>query len=834
MMQPPRLDDESQSSPPSRGQRGRNTIVTALQQLTHLGPVSRLLTRSSEWWRQGRQKLGPVGFGHLLMGLGTGVGAIATMANVGVVQLLEQQGRTVFFRVRGVVSPPEEIVILAIDEASLAQGEFYSAEPEIYPHMAPLARWPWQRQAYAIAIEKLMQAGARAVAVDLVLDSPSSWGDGDDQVLAEVLETYAGQVVLASSFEEAEIEAGTTTMGPLQQIIEPLPSFRVTDHTSGLISYFKEVDGRIHRYTDDAFDFDQYAAWFPQYADYYALLSETVQPFDQVTLRAAQIDVPQRRGGHIFFYGPDGTFPQFSFWSILDPANWETHLRNQDFRDKIVLIGPTATLFNDLHETPLGRMAGVEIHANAIASRWDGRSLAEALPHPWLRGKLLIVWAIAVGALLSRPQRIRGRFFATLGLMWAWGLVSYTAVWTLQLWLPIAMPMAIAAFGGFAYIIAGLARENLQKFQLRSTLKRYSSSPLIREIINKQDSLQDLIEERTREILGRQLVGRYQVIEVLGSGGFGETYIASDSQRPGHPLCVVKVLRPASNDLRLFELSQRFFNREAETLERLGLHDQIPQLLAYFAEGGDFYLVQEFIEGHPLRQEFLPGQRLSEPTVVEILADLLEVLEFIHSCGVIHRDIKPTNVIRRHRDQRLVLIDFGAVKEIQSQIAEEPLQENTIGIGTRGYMPNEQAAGSPRFNSDLYAVGMIGIQAVTGLPPDRLSEDVRTGEILWQDKANISSELEAILSIMTRYDFNQRYQSASEALEDVRSLQEKYQAAGLLPERGRFEVQTVAVLGEDGDWVEEPTFDPNESTLPWYSTGSPGLGNAPTEGPPSK
>jgi len=832
-MRSPRPDDEPRSAPPPREQRSRNTIITALQQLTYLGPVSRLLTRSSEWLRQSRQKLSPVGFGHLLMGLGTGLGAIATVADLGMVQLLEQQGRTAFFRLRGVVTPPAEIVILAMDEASIDQGAFYSAEPEVYPYLAPLERWPWQRRAYAIAIEKLMQAGARAVAIDVVLDSPSIWGSEDDQVLEEVLQTYAGRVVLASSFEDAAIEAGTTIQGPLQQVIEPLPRFRVTEDTSGLISFVPEVDGRIHRHAGEALDFGQFAEWFPQYADYYSLLNETVQPFDWATLQAAQVETLDRQGGHIFFYGPDGTFPQFSFWSVLDPVNWETHLRNQDFRDKIVLIGPTASLFNDIHETPLGRMAGVEIHANAIGSRLEGRSLAEALPHPYLRGGVLIIWAIAASALLSRPQRIRRRFLVTLGLMLGWGAVSYTAVWSLQVFLPIAMPMAIAAFGGVAYIIAGLARENLQKFQLRSTLKRYASSPLIRDIISKQDSLQDLIEERTREILGRQLVGRYQVIEVLGSGGFGETYIASDSHRPGHPLCVVKVLRPASNDPKLFELSQRFFNREAETLERLGLHDQIPQLLAYFAEGGDFYLVQEFVDGHPLRQELLPGQYLTEAKVLEILADLLEILEFIHSCGVIHRDIKPTNVIRRRRDRRLVLIDFGAVKEIQSQITDDPAQENTIGIGTRGYMPNEQAAGTPRFNSDIYAVGMIGIQAVTGLSPDRLNEDLRTGELIWQDKADISPELEAILSIMTRYNFNQRYQSASEALEDVRSLQEQYRAAGLLPER-RDLVETIAVIPDDGEWVDDPTFDPSEPTLPWYTTGTSGTEDAPTAGPPSR
>jgi serine/threonine protein kinase len=161
---------------------------------------------------------------------------------------------------------------------------------------------------------------------------------------------------------------------------------------------------------------------------------------------------------------------------------------------------------------------------------------------------------------------------------------------------------------------------------------------------------------------------------------------------------------------------------------------------------------------------------LPESRIVTILKELLEVLSFVHSKNVIHRDIKPSNVIKRQSDGRLVLIDFGAVKALHDQILDDRLFSGTIGIGTQGYMPPEQCAGNPRFNSDIYAVGMMGIQALTGLPPSQLKDDPQTGEVQWREKAIVSPPLAAILTKMVHYDFQKRYQSAITALQDLMKL----------------------------------------------------------------
>ncbi|MEH1816711.1 MAG: serine/threonine-protein kinase [Nostoc sp.] len=281
-------------------------------------------------------------------------------------------------------------------------------------------------------------------------------------------------------------------------------------------------------------------------------------------------------------------------------------------------------------------------------------------------------------------------------------------------------------------------------------------------------------------MLGQLLDGRYQVLQILGGGGFGQTYIAQDTHRPGFPKCVVKHLKPVTRSPEFLKTARRLFTSEAETLEKLGYHDQIPRLLAYFEDNQEFFLVQEFIEGHTLKAELFPNQRWTEDRVIQLLQQVLGILQFIHSHNVIHRDIKPDNIIRRQQDGKLVLIDFGAVKQVQTQLLTIAGHTGaTIIIGTPGYMSTEQGQGKPRPNSDIYSLGIIGIQSLTGLHPINFEEDPNTGEISWQHQANVSSELASVLSKMVLHHFKQRYQSAAEVLHVLKDLDPRVEAQSL-------------------------------------------------------
>lgn len=292
-------------------------------------------------------------------------------------------------------------------------------------------------------------------------------------------------------------------------------------------------------------------------------------------------------------------------------------------------------------------------------------------------------------------------------------------------------------------------------------------------------------------MIGTILKNRYKIISQLGSGGFGETFIAEDLDIPSDPKprCVVKRLQPAVIDPEV----SRLFEQEAKILYNLGEnHPQIPNLRAYFQEQNQFYLIQDLIIGQDLSQEITQGKKLSESYVIQLLQDILPVLDFVHQNNVIHRDIKPQNIIRKFLTPspsptgrgELVLIDFGAVKQVQQKTIQAGTTSRTIGIGTAGYMPSEQALGKPKYSSDVYALGMVAIQALTGVLPHQLPED-NNGEIIWQNLVNISDKLATILNKMVRYHFPQRYANAGEvlvALNQAFSLQQKPQQNPVIPQ----------------------------------------------------
>ena len=271
------------------------------------------------------------------------------------------------------------------------------------------------------------------------------------------------------------------------------------------------------------------------------------------------------------------------------------------------------------------------------------------------------------------------------------------------------------------------------------------------------------------------LANRYEITKHLGSGGFGEIDLARDNYLPGKPFCVVKKLKPQQRDSTTLATAKRLFDREAEILYRLGeKHDQIPKLMAHFEEAGHLYLVEEYVEGKTLAQEIDEKSKLSQKDLIELLQDILQVLAFVHEQEVIHRDIKPSNLIRRARDRKIVLIDFGAVKEVRNISREGNRKSLATVIGSPGFIPREQQEGHSKFSSDLYALGMLCLQALTGLSPQELSEEAREADeykcAMLGDRASICPGLAEILDKMVRQDYRQRYQNATEALRALQDM----------------------------------------------------------------
>jgi serine/threonine protein kinase, bacterial len=259
--------------------------------------------------------------------------------------------------------------------------------------------------------------------------------------------------------------------------------------------------------------------------------------------------------------------------------------------------------------------------------------------------------------------------------------------------------------------------------------------------------------------------GRYRILQGLGQGGFGATYLARDEKLPGQPNCVIKQLKPSTNAPHVLQMARDLFEREAQTLGRIGSHPQVPRLLDYFEAHQEFFLVQEYVSGLTLQQEVKKNGPMSEAGVRQFLSEILPVMEYIHSCQVIHRDIKPANLIRRSHDKKLVLIDFGAVKNNVATLVENSSEQTAFtsyAIGTPGFAPPEQMAMRPVFASDIYALGVTCIYLLAGKSPKDLSYDPSTGELMWRKYVSVSDHFASVIQKMLEVSVRHRYQNAKE------------------------------------------------------------------------
>jgi eukaryotic-like serine/threonine-protein kinase len=276
---------------------------------------------------------------------------------------------------------------------------------------------------------------------------------------------------------------------------------------------------------------------------------------------------------------------------------------------------------------------------------------------------------------------------------------------------------------------------------------------------------------------GYIVAGRYEAIKELGRGGFGITYTASDLQQP--PLIVVLkqiAISQTNNNCDEGTRDPDYLNwlrKEAIVLQGLS-HPCIPQFYDSFDEGNYHYIVQEYIAGHDLSLEIRPGEPIKEEVAVRMLQEILAILKFVHEHNIIHRDIKPANIIRRASDQKLFLIDFGAVKEIATRQTDSSGMTRTRIIYAMGYTPPEQLNGHPRPNSDIYALGMMIMQGVTGFSINAICNPETPPTIdnqcnyIWQEYVpGISFKLKAIIAKMIRYSFGDRYQTIAEVLQEL-------------------------------------------------------------------
>lgn len=264
-----------------------------------------------------------------------------------------------------------------------------------------------------------------------------------------------------------------------------------------------------------------------------------------------------------------------------------------------------------------------------------------------------------------------------------------------------------------------------------------------------------------------QIIYHYNILKVLGTGKSGTTYLAKDLDAIDSPFYLVKQLTYDNLDPIFLPLIEQSFEVQGTIAHRVGQHSQIPSLAAKFEEDGHKYLVYEYIDGELLSQELTPGSTWSQAQVLSFLIELTEILSFIHSLNYIHQNINLQHIIRRKDNDRLTLVGFSAVRDLGN--TWYPPGYETHNLNDPSYTSYEQDQNVSHFNSDLYAVGTIAIQALTGKFP--IEKDSYTYELKWRDEVTINQKLIEIINRMVRPDYRNRYLSASEVLQDLKSFE---------------------------------------------------------------
>ncbi len=383
--------------------------------------------------------------------------------------------------------PNPALVYLAIDEPSqrldaeldipdlLDRGPHTEADRRALGHMAQV--FPWNREVYALVIEKVLAAGARVVAVDMMF--PKS-GPGDD-ALRTAIERHKDRVVVVGNIVRADAQGGGARKftPPAESIVpEALRTAEVIAFANFTALVDNSVRGAIFRESIDdvnqATTGDHGKTWLSLAA---AAVKKSGLPNS----------LPEDFGLHrIRFAGPAGTFRAQSVYEIFAPAMWKNNFGSGEFfRDKIVVIGPHGNWTQDEHLTTLGIMPGPELHLNAINAVLSGefcRMMSRPFAAACLIGAALLAWT--VGMLIRKPAL---RLMCILAIPVLWWMLAMQLYNRTGDFIPTVAPILVFALIGISGIVADQVFDRMEKARVRRTLERYVSKNVVSGLLNRRD-----------------------------------------------------------------------------------------------------------------------------------------------------------------------------------------------------------------------------------------------------------------------------------------------------------------------------------------------------------
>jgi adenylate cyclase len=389
---------------------------------------------------------------------------------------------------RGPRRPPSKVVLVTVDDATLQQGDWFEEEGRIPEWAKGVGSLPWPRATYGMVAEKLLQAGAGAVAVNVVFEGPSGKGPADDDALELRLRRYPGRVALAAEMLESSDSQGAGAL----TFVRPERFLNAIGGTGalGLTNILSATSGEATRHPET------YASGVlpARGAEGHSALSSTLLRLGGQ--RSRQDD----RHSALNFYGPEGSFRRLPAWEVLDPARWKDHPLRKELKGALVLLGPVVAQGTDGYPTPFGPLSGLEVLATATANSLQGDGL-----QPWPRSApgralLALLPLLLVLAAARRWSDLRWRLALVVLVLVLQGAAVVVALQQANRWLPLLAPSSGLVLLGLLYGGDAYLREGQERRRLRRTFERYVAPGVVAEILSDPQSAQGILRGRLLEV----------------------------------------------------------------------------------------------------------------------------------------------------------------------------------------------------------------------------------------------------------------------------------------------------------------------------------------------
>ncbi len=393
---------------------------------------------------------------------------------------------------RGPRRPPGGVVIVAIDDYSLTQGA--NADLSKDPDLRRLVSWPWPRAIYERLLDRLFAAGVRAVAFDLMFSGPSSHGPEDDAAFAQALGRYRGKVVLGAQVLESRGQVGGLTLSTPLDLLDAAAG----PESSGLLNALQDPDGYIRlRPTTYARKLQQSDLFdVPE-----GLADRLIEKGDLREVPPPRLSADWRP--LVDPYGPARTIPTIPVWDLLETSSYQGLLERGDLKNQVVLIGPTASVLQDIHRTAFAGaegMPGVEIHAAEIANRLEGRALFVPYTSP-LWAPLLGIAVLLLGLLSVRWERPQVRLGALALIAGGMALLALILLSATGMGIVLLGLSGITLATGLVSAGDATVRLQLNRLRLRRMLERYLSPAVAAQIASQPEEADQLLGGRMSDVV---------------------------------------------------------------------------------------------------------------------------------------------------------------------------------------------------------------------------------------------------------------------------------------------------------------------------------------------